>query len=86
MTATTLIVERVVNGARNVRYEERLPENTVFVQQEGDEDGNPHIHLVFGTEEELKGIGVDVPKKRKSPAKRKSAAKRSTAKSTAKKS
>lgn len=63
MTATSLIVERVVNGARNVRYEERLPADTEFVIERSDEEGNEHLHFVYGMAEDLEAIGVKVEKK-----------------------
>lgn len=65
-----LLVERVVNGGRSVRYQETLPLEMEFVVTETDavvdeETGlttPPHLHITFGTEEELKDVGLKVKK------------------------
>lgn len=54
-----ITVERVVNGAKDVRFFERIPEDAKVVLEEG-EDG--HVHITLGTDEELKQVGVEEPK------------------------
>ena len=67
-----ITVERVVNGVRDVRFQEQVPIDAELVVQADDD----HTHIVIGTTAELEAAGVSKPKpKRKSPAKKPAAKK-----------
>lgn len=72
MAGRDLLVDRVVNGMRTTRYEERIPDGMRFVVEEEDD----HIHITIGSEEELASVGVVLDDEPKPKPARKSAAKK----------
>lgn len=66
MGSKQVLIERVVNGGRNVRYAEAVPEDMEFVVTETDAVVDeatgvtepPHIHITFGSADDLKGVGL----------------------------
>ena len=74
-------VERIVNGARDLRFSEQIPASHELVVQEADD----HTHIVIGSPADLEAAGVTKPKPKRKPAAKKPAAKKPAAKkSTAK--
>jgi len=79
MAGRDVLLERVVNGARNVLAETRVPANLEFAIEEAED----HIHVTLGTVEELDGLGLKptkLSKPRKRPAKKPATPRKSTAK------
>lgn len=55
MAGRDVYVERVLNGARVVVAEARMPVGSRYVVLSEDD----HIHFVLGSEEDLAGVGLE---------------------------